>query len=72
MIADIERDITGITESRAHKDMVDAELMHSGYVMFRKDRHERRGGGVIMYIMDSIMKYRWKRKQNVKKQFGAI
>ena len=35
MIADIEPDIIGITESWAHKDMVDAELMLSGYVMFR-------------------------------------
>ena len=57
MIADIEPDIIGITESRAHKDMADAELMLSGYAMFRKDRQERRGGGVIMYIKDSIQAY---------------
>ena len=37
--------------------MVDAELMLSGYAMFRKDRQERRGGGVIMYIKDSIQAY---------------
>ena len=54
MIADIERDIIGITESWTHKDMVDAELLRSGYVMFQKDRQERRGGEVIMYINDSI------------------
>ena len=53
MIADTEPDIIGITESWANKDMVDAELV-SGYVMFRKDRQERRGGGVIMYIKDSL------------------
>ena len=57
MIADVEPAITGITESRAHKDMVDAELLRSGYVMFQKDRHERRGGGIIMYIKDSIQAY---------------
>ena len=45
MVADIEPDIIGITESWAHKDMVDAELMLPGYVMFRKDRQERMGGG---------------------------
>ena len=31
--------------------------MLSSYVMFRKDRQERRGGGVIMYIKDSIQAY---------------
>ena len=57
MVSDIEPDIIGITESWAHKDMVDAERMLSGYVMFRKDRQERMGGGVIMYIKDSIQAY---------------
>ena len=57
MVADIEPDIIGITESWAHKDMVDTELMLPGYVMFRKDRQERMGGGVIMYIKDSIQAY---------------
>ena len=51
-VADIEPDIIGITESWAHKDTVDAELMLPGYAMFRKDRQERMGGGVIMYIKD--------------------
>ena len=37
--------------------MGDAELMLSGNVMFRKDRQERRGGGVIMYSKDSIQAY---------------
>ena len=32
----------------ANKDIVDAELALTGYVMFRKDRRERRGGGVIL------------------------
>ena len=43
MVVDIEPDIKGITESWAHKDMVDAELMLSGYVMFLKDRQEKKG-----------------------------
>ena len=37
--------------------MVDAELMLSGYVMFRKDIQERMGGGVIIYFKDSIQAY---------------
>ena len=38
------------------KDIIDAELALTGYVMFRKDRRERRGGGVILYIKESIRK----------------
>ena len=50
MVAIIDHHITGITESRGNKYIVDAELALTGYVMFRKDRRERRGGGVILYI----------------------
>ena len=38
--------IIGITESWANIDITDAELGLTGYVMFRKDRIGRRGGGV--------------------------
>ena len=34
-----------------------AELALTGYVMFRNDRRERRGGGVILYIKESIKAY---------------
>ena len=57
MIAYIEPNIIGITVSWAHKDMVDAELARSGYVMFRKDRQERRGDGVIMFILTILYKH---------------
>ena len=56
MVADIDPHVIGITESWANKD-VDAELAPTGYVMFRKDRRERRGGGVILYIKESIQAY---------------
>ena len=38
MVADVDPHVTGITESWANKDIVDAELTLTGYVMFRKDR----------------------------------
>ena len=57
MVADIDPHVKGITESWANKDIVDAELALTGYVMFRKDRRERRGGGVILYIKESIQAY---------------
>ena len=54
MVADIDPHVIGITESWANKDIVDVELALTGYILFRKDRRERRGGGVILYIKESI------------------
>ena len=57
MVADIDPHVIGITESWANKYIVDAELALTGYVKCRKDRRERRGGGVILYIKESIKAY---------------
>ena len=57
MVEDIDPHIIGITESWATPDISDAELGMTGYVMFRKDRLGRRGGGVILYIKESIQAY---------------
>ena len=57
MVEDIDRDIIGITESWANTDITDAELGLTGYVMFRRDRIGRRGGGVILYVIESIQAY---------------
>ena len=57
MVAYIDHHVIGITESWAIKDIVDAELALTSYVMFRKDRRERRAGGVILYIKESIQAY---------------
>ena len=43
MVDDIKPHTIGITESWANNYMADAELGLAGYVMFRKDRMERRG-----------------------------
>ena len=43
--------IIGIAELWANKDVSDAELGLTGYVMFRRDQIGRRGGGVIFYII---------------------
>ena len=57
MVEDIDPHIIGITESWATPDISDAELGMTGYVMFRKDRLGRGGGGVILYIKESIQAY---------------
>ena len=57
MVAGIGPQVIGITESWRKKNIVDAELALTGYVMFRKDRQERRGGGVMLCIKESIQAY---------------
>ena len=57
MVDDIQPHIIGITESWENNDITDAELGLEGYAMFRKDRMGRRGGGVLLYIKDTIPAY---------------
>ena len=57
MVEDIDPHIIGITESWANTDITDAELGLRGYVMFRRDRIGRRGGGVILYVKESIQQF---------------
>ena len=57
MVEDIDPHTIGITESWANTDITDAELGLTGYVMFRRDRIGRRGGGVILYVKESIQAY---------------
>ena len=57
MVDDIKPHIIGITESWANNDITDAELGLEGYVMFRKCRMGRRGGGVLLYIKEAIPAY---------------
>ena len=72
MVDDIKPHIIGITESLANNDITDAELGLEGYVMFRKDRIGRRGGGVLLYTKRyQHMKYSYKRKQIVMRPYGA-
>ena len=45
LVEDIDPHIIGTTESWANTDITDADLGLTGYVMFRRDRIGRRGGG---------------------------
>ena len=53
-VEDIDPHIIFFTESWANTYITDAELGLTGYVMFRRDRIRRRGGGVILYVKESI------------------
>ena len=56
-VDEIKPHIIGITESWASNDITDAKLGLEGYVMLRKDRMGIRGGGVLLYIKDTIPAY---------------
>ena len=72
MVEDIDPHIIGITESWATPDISDAELGMTGYVMFRKDRLGRRGGGVILYIKESIQAYEIKLEKEAGKSTLSV
>ena len=58
MVDEIKPHIIGIAESRANNDITYAEKGLEGYVMFRKDRLGRRGGGgVLLFIKETIPTY---------------
>ena len=57
MVDEIRPHIIGITESWANNDITDADLGLEGYVMSRKDIMGRRGGGVLLYIKETIPAY---------------
>ena len=73
MVEDINPNKIGVTESWANRDIADAEIGLTGYVMFMIDRIERRGGGVILYIKNIFRLTKYKTgKQIAIKLFGAI
>lgn len=47
-------DIIGITETWANEKISDSELNLQGYTLFRKDRNDKKGGGVILYVENSL------------------
>ena len=47
-------DIICITESWANANIGDGEININGYTVFRRDRHNRIGGGVLLYVKHNI------------------
>ena len=43
-----------LTETWAHDQLPDSYFSISGYVLYRCDRSERKGGGVMIYIKEDI------------------
>ena len=57
LVAERNPDIVGITESWCYNEILDSELELNGYKLYREDRRDTfkgRGGGVLLYISNSI------------------
>ena len=51
-IEEKEIDILGIAESWTNENITEGEIKIQGYETFRKDRGDKRGGGVLMYVKE--------------------
>ena len=54
-VSEIKPRVVAITETWAKPEMPDGMYSISGYNLLRADRHDRRGGGVMIYIDDEIV-----------------
>ena len=48
-------DIIAVVETWAHSGIGDAELTTEGFDMHRADRKGKRGGGVVIYVKETLM-----------------
>ena len=71
MVDDIKPHIIYITEPWANNDITDAELGPECYVLFRKDRIGRMGGGLLLYIKETIPVYEVQLNDEAVRQYGA-
>ena len=47
-------DIIGITETWLKADILDSEISLENYTLFRHDREDARGGGVMLYVKNNL------------------
>ncbi|BHF81444.1 hypothetical protein SprV_0702457400 [Sparganum proliferum] len=54
-ICDLSPDVVSLTESWLSENVDDRELMLPGFQLFRRDRRERQGGGVVTYVKHGLL-----------------
>ncbi|BHF78301.1 Dachshund 1 [Sparganum proliferum] len=54
-ICDLSPDVVSFTESWLSENVDDRELMLPGFQLFRRDRRERQGGGVVTYVKHGLL-----------------
>ena len=55
IVTDNDYKIVGITETWLHEDINDGEISLTNYQTYRSDRQQGKGGGVLMYVHDSLV-----------------
>ena len=51
-----DTDVVCVNETWLHKDILNSELLHDGYAIYRKDRDARRAGGVLIAVKTNSFK----------------
>jgi hypothetical protein len=54
ILSETQLDILCLSETWLDSTYLDADISIAGYTLFRKDRKQKRGGGVAIYIRDSL------------------
>nr|VZI10689.1 unnamed protein product [Spirometra erinaceieuropaei] len=54
-ICDLSPDIVSLTETWLSENVDDRELRLPGFQLFRRDRRERQGGGVVTYVKHGLL-----------------
>ncbi|BHF71211.1 hypothetical protein SprV_0401426600 [Sparganum proliferum] len=54
-ICDLSPDVVSLTESWLSENVDDRELMLPGFQLFRRDRRDRQGGGVVTYVKHGLL-----------------
>ena len=70
-VEELGPDVIGVTESWVTDQVLDSELAIGGYVLFRADRQggdAARGGGVLLYVKESLQPVEFKPKTGVPEQ----
>ncbi|MFZ2537776.1 MAG: endonuclease/exonuclease/phosphatase family protein, partial [Oscillospiraceae bacterium] len=57
-------DIIGLTESWANENINDSEINFKGYTLFRNDRKNKVGGGVLLYVKNELASIRQEDVEN--------
>ena len=56
--------ILAVTESHLYPDYPSQLLQVSGFLCYRRDRHGKRGGGVLLYVPDYMRSSEMERNQS--------
>ena len=51
---DTDSDVIAITESWLNDTVSDSEILNSNYTLYRRDRADKRGGGIVLAVKKTL------------------